>query len=283
MNLCESMNLLNVSEILQLCRKQRSKVAIDDLVKINQCLADISFYRSGSHVLSLGSGCHGTQQAGTIFSKTYRVVKGSVSDYSPLFIYKFHSKMDKVLSLVNFHNGLSSNDSLFIEKWPAEGGKEEGKRKTIEEQKDKHLTEKFRCLVVTFNWGRAPLRDLCFVFIHLIYKYLWVAIFFSGTCCVWSIVVCTITIVSGKVTDEQISDTFLSLLETVCVVLNVSSIRLFSFQGFITSPKDEIKQYAAELYAVIMVTTSSSQQLLGAIEDFKRGLSDKVRDCFLLV
>ncbi|KAK7476082.1 hypothetical protein BaRGS_00032709 [Batillaria attramentaria] len=46
-------------------------------------------------------------------------------------------------------------------------------------------------------------------------------------------------------------------------------------KGFITSPKDEIKQYAAELYAIIIVSTANADRMREVIDEFKQNLSDK--------
>ncbi|KAL8623767.1 hypothetical protein ACOMHN_054073 [Nucella lapillus] len=46
-------------------------------------------------------------------------------------------------------------------------------------------------------------------------------------------------------------------------------------KGFISSPKDDIKQYAAEMYAIVTVATSSSDDIVAAVEDLRQNLKDK--------
>ena len=48
------------------------------------------------------------------------------------------------------------------------------------------------------------------------------------------------------------------------------------FQTFISSPKDEIKLYAAELYSIVIVTTKKSEEILDAVKDLLNSLKDKV-------
>ena len=51
----------------------------------------------------------------------------------------------------------------------------------------------------------------------------------------------------------------------------------FKFQGFLSSPKDEIKQYAAELFAIVTVATAQSEDIVNTVTELMGNLKDKVR------
>lgn len=51
----------------------------------------------------------------------------------------------------------------------------------------------------------------------------------------------------------------------------------FKFQGFLSSPKDEIKQYAAELFAIVIVATAQSEDIVNTVTELMGSLKDKVR------
>ena len=57
----------------------------------------------------------------------------------------------------------------------------------------------------------------------------------------------------------------------------MSAVLPFVFQGFLSSPKDEIKQYAAELFAIIMVATAEPSDIIDTVKEQTGNLRDKVR------
>ncbi|XP_076462653.1 proteasome adapter and scaffold protein ECM29-like isoform X2 [Babylonia areolata] len=46
-------------------------------------------------------------------------------------------------------------------------------------------------------------------------------------------------------------------------------------KGFISSPKDEIKQYAAEMFAIVTVATSGTEDIIAAVKELMANLKDK--------
>ena len=60
-------------------------------------------------------------------------------------------------------------------------------------------------------------------------------------------------------------------------LLSNSAVIPFDFQGFIASPKDEIKQCAAELFAIVTVATARSDDIVDAVKELMGKFEDKVR------
>ena len=54
-------------------------------------------------------------------------------------------------------------------------------------------------------------------------------------------------------------------------------------QGFISSPKDEIKQYSAELFAVVTMETKRSDDIIETVKELIQSLKDKVRVIYMFV
>ena len=48
------------------------------------------------------------------------------------------------------------------------------------------------------------------------------------------------------------------------------------FQGYIFSSKDDLKDYASQMYALIICNQTDKQQIIDSLEDFIKKLNDKV-------